>query len=110
MSITNSIEQSKIYDFVLALLVHRHEPHHVVNINRCPKKSAVNLGQVAVSGGSDIDVFIDQLIGGSGSNRGWYDGVGYELVSSGNLVPTPAALPAGLAMPGLAAMRRRRHA
>ncbi len=60
----------------------------------------VNLGQATVSGGSSINVLIQQLGNGSGS-RTWYDGVGYEVV------PEPsAALLIGLG--GLALLRRRR--
>ena len=59
----------------------------------------VNLGQVTVSGGSDIDVFVDNLIGGSSNTRHWYDGVGYELV------PEPSSL-ALLGLGGLFFARR----
>jgi hypothetical protein len=48
----------------------------------------INLGQVVVSGGSVVNVYIDNDINAlSGSdNRSWYDGVGYEAV------PEPASL------------------
>jgi hypothetical protein len=46
----------------------------------------VNLGQVAVSGGSDINVYIDKLTGVGSNNRTIYDGVGYELA-----VPEPSS-------------------
>ena len=41
----------------------------------------VNLGLVTVSGGSTINVYIDNLVGGDSSERTWYDGVGFEPVS-----------------------------
>ncbi|MFK7911466.1 MAG: PEP-CTERM sorting domain-containing protein [Akkermansiaceae bacterium] len=64
----------------------------------------VNLGQRTVSGGSNIDVFIEQL-GASGADRTWYDGVGYELVTT---VPEPSST-ALLGLGGLALILRRRR-
>ncbi len=39
----------------------------------------VNLGEVAVAGGSAIEVFVNGLAAGS-DNRTWYDGIGYKAV------------------------------
>jgi hypothetical protein len=69
------------------------------------KMYGVKIGQVTVTGGSAINVFVDNLIGGGGENRTWYDGVGYEAVT---IVPAPLAAPAGLGLIGLLAVRRRR--
>ncbi|MGB6221305.1 hypothetical protein [Haloferula sp.] len=42
----------------------------------------VNLGRIAVSGGSPINVRVDMLLFGFGSSRRvWYDGVGYSRLS-----------------------------
>ncbi|MDX1679158.1 MAG: PEP-CTERM sorting domain-containing protein [Akkermansiaceae bacterium] len=61
----------------------------------------VNLGQATVSGGSTIDVLIEQQ-GAGNLQRTWYDGVGYEAI------PEPSvALLVGLG--GLALLRRRRR-
>ena len=61
----------------------------------------VNLGDVEVSGGSVIQVFLGNDISDTNANRAWFDGVGYELV------PEPStALLMGLGVVGL--MRRRR--
>lgn len=62
----------------------------------------VNLGQVVVSGGSDINVYVDKLTGLAGNNRTIYDGVGYELV------PEPGSM-ALLGLGGLLLARRRRN-
>lgn len=62
----------------------------------------VNLGQASVSGGSSIDVFLDNLTGGGSSNRTWYDGVGYELV-----IPEPSSATL-LALSMVMISRRRR--
>ncbi len=63
----------------------------------------VYLGQVTVSGGSDIDVFVDMLIdGASGTSRTLYDGVGYALI------PEPSTVLAG-SLGALLLLRRRRH-
>lgn len=62
----------------------------------------VNLGQVEVSGGSDINVYVDKLTGTGSGNRTIYDGVGYELI------PEPStALLGGLGT--LLFLRRRRR-
>lgn len=63
----------------------------------------VYLGNATVSGGGDINVYVDMLINGSSSaSRTWYDGVGYELI------PEPsAALMLGMASLGL--LRRHRN-
>lgn len=62
----------------------------------------VNLGQVEVSGGSDINVYVDKLTGTGSGNRTIYDGVGYELI------PEPStALLGGLGT--LFFLRRRRR-
>ncbi|BCX48637.1 hypothetical protein HAHE_25450 [Haloferula helveola] len=42
----------------------------------------VKLGQATVSGGNDVDVFVDNLTGGGSNTRTWYDGVGYEPAST----------------------------
>lgn len=65
---------------------------------------AVNLGQVAVAGGSNIEVYVDKLFGNGTSNRTIYDGVGYELVS----IPEPSSSLL-LALAGLAITARRRR-
>lgn len=63
----------------------------------------VYLGEVSVSGGSDINIYVDMLIDGSSTaSRTWYDGVGYELIPE----PTVALL-GGLGL--LALLRRRRN-
>jgi hypothetical protein len=50
----------------------------------------VHVGNVTVSGGSStVDVFIDNLIGNTSNNRTWYDGVGYQLVSTSTAVADP---------------------
>ncbi|MFT6862850.1 MAG: hypothetical protein ACJAVK_001410 [Akkermansiaceae bacterium] len=64
----------------------------------------VNLGNVTVSGGSTVNVYVDNLIGNGSLNRTWYDGVGYELAP----VPEPSSLALfGLAGAGLLLRRRR---
>lgn len=63
----------------------------------------VNLGEVTVSGGSAINVYIDKLTGTGSATRTVYDGVGYELV------PEPSSL-ALLSLGGLFFARRRRAA
>ncbi len=40
----------------------------------------INLGEVEVSGGSVVNVYIDNNITTGGNNRAWYDGVGYQSV------------------------------
>jgi hypothetical protein len=61
----------------------------------------VNLGQVAVSGGSSLNVYVDKLTGTGSTTRTIYDGVGYELI------PEPStALLGGLGT--LLLLRRRR--
>lgn len=64
----------------------------------------VNLGEATVSGGSTIDVFIDNLTGegAGGTDRTWYDGVGYQVV------PEPGSGAMALIGLGAMAMRRRR--
>jgi hypothetical protein len=64
---------------------------------------AVYLGEVTLSGGTEINVYVDMLIAGSsGATRVWYDGVGYELI------PEPStAILGGLGL--LALLRRRRN-
>ncbi len=56
-----------------------------VNLIRNDDRNAmfgVYLGHVTVSGGSDIDVFVDMRIdGASGTSRTMYDGVGYAWVT-----------------------------
>lgn len=65
---------------------------------------AVNLGQVAVVGGSDIEIYVDKLFGNGSNNRTIFDGVGYELAP----VPEPSSsLLIALAGLALAARRRR---
>lgn len=62
----------------------------------------VNLGDVTVSGGSAVNVYVDNLIGNGSLNRAWYDGVGYELV------PEPSSsLLVGLGVLSLLLRRRR---
>lgn len=63
----------------------------------------VYLGEVGVTGGSDINFYVDMVINGSSSaSRTLYDGVGYELI------PEPSTtLLGGLGL--LALLRRRRN-
>ena len=50
----------------------------------------VHLGNVTVSGGSStVEVYIDNLIGNGTANRSWYDGVGYQLVSTDPITADP---------------------
>ncbi len=44
------------------------------------KLFGVNLGQVKVSGGDPVDVYVDNLVGKGSNNRTWFDGVGYQPV------------------------------
>ena len=64
----------------------------------------VNLGQSTVSGGSAIEVFIDDLDGGGsgGPDRTWYDGVGYSAIPEAS-----TALLLGL-LGAISLIRRRR--
>jgi hypothetical protein len=63
----------------------------------------VNLGQETVIGGSAINFFIDQDgTTSGGTDRTWYDGVGYEVV------PEPSSM-ALLGLGGLALILRRRR-
>lgn len=62
----------------------------------------VNLGQVTVAGGSDINVYIDKVFGAGSNNRTIYDGVGYELA-----VPEPSSSLL-VALGALGLIRRRR--
>ncbi|MCG8584710.1 MAG: PEP-CTERM sorting domain-containing protein [Pirellulales bacterium] len=69
---------------------------------------AANIGQATVSGGSTVNVFVDNTIGDSigiaDFTRTWYDGVGFEVV-----VPEPStALLAVLGLIGFVMRRRRR--
>lgn len=48
----------------------------------------VNLGQVTVSNGSPVDVFLDNNLVGTSSWRVWYDGVGYQPVGGGTNTST----------------------
>ena len=53
----------------------------------------VNLGQVTVSGGSVVDVFIDNNLVGTTSWRVWHDGVGYQRMGANTEPPaTPPLL------------------
>jgi hypothetical protein len=61
----------------------------------------INLGDTVVSGGT-VGVFIGNDILTGGSNRAWYEGVGYELVPE----PSSSAL---LGLAALALCRRRRN-
>ena len=66
---------------------------------------AVNLGTATVSGGSSIDVFIEQLgTNDQGRDRTWYDGVGYEVVPE----PSSFGLIAGFLGLTWVMLRRRR--
>ena len=62
----------------------------------------VYLGEQVVSGGSTINVFVDNLVGGDSANRTWYDGVGYTAI------PEPTSLVAGLIGFGGLCIRRRK--
>lgn len=65
----------------------------------------INLGQVAVTGGADINVYVDKIFGNTSNNRTIYDGIGYELVSP---IPEPSST-ALLGLGGLALVLRRRR-
>jgi hypothetical protein len=52
----------------------------VVGVDGRQNMFGVNLGQVLVENGSNIEVYIDKLFGNGSNNRTIYDGVGYELV------------------------------
>jgi hypothetical protein len=41
---------------------------------------AVNIGQTRIVGGSNLNVHIDNLLGGGTNSRVWYDGIGYQPV------------------------------
>jgi acetyl esterase len=44
---------------------------------------AIELGEVTVSGGTgSVDVFVDNLTGGGGNHRSWFDGVGYSRINT----------------------------
>ena len=74
---------------------------------------AADLGELVADGSGQISVFLHNhgqfasyfASTSASSIRTWYDGVGYELVSTA--IPTPAALPAGLVLMGVLAMRRK---
>lgn len=55
-------------------------PVAVVGSDARQNMFGVNLGQVLVENGSNIEVYIDKLFGNGSNNRTIYDGVGYELV------------------------------
>ena len=40
----------------------------------------INLGEVEVSGGSPVQVYLDNNLTGGSNNRAWYDGVGYQFM------------------------------
>lgn len=61
----------------------------------------VLLGEVVVSGGSAVNVFLGNDISTGNTNRAWYDGVGYEAV------PEPSAALLGC-LGALMLLRRRR--
>lgn len=42
----------------------------------------VKLGRSTVTGGAPLRIYVDNLAGGNSNTRTWYDGVGYEPVSS----------------------------
>jgi hypothetical protein len=52
----------------------------VVGVDGRQNMFGVNLGQVLVENGSNIEVYIDKLFGNGSNNRTIYEGVGYELV------------------------------
>lgn len=54
---------------------------------------AVYLGQSVVSGGSAIDIYIDDLTNGSLGQRTWYDGVAYTRMGNLNAAPVFTADP-----------------
>jgi hypothetical protein len=57
----------------------------------------VKIGQSTVAGGAPIRVYVNNLVGGGGSNRTWYDGVGHAPVPP----PPPPPLAAGPLLLGI---------
>jgi hypothetical protein len=74
---TNAVVDADTLDFTTAV-----KTTGVTETNR--NLFGVNLGQVVVSGGSVVNVYIDNYVNElSGSdNRTWYDGIGYERDTS----------------------------
>jgi acetyl esterase/lipase len=53
----------------------------------------INLGQVTITGGSPVNVYLDNSNTGGANRRAWYDGVGYQLVGGTTNISTNTYTP-----------------